>query len=120
MMSAIVTGAAAPPAPTATRRPRGGLLRAVLHNRKAMVGAALLILFIVLAAFPHLFVPWLHGDPRAIDYRPLAPPRRSPPCPWSPRRASTGWAPPAWARTFTPSSSTAPASRSSSRWSPAP
>jgi peptide/nickel transport system permease protein len=69
-MSAIVAGTAAP-APSATRRPRGGLLRAILHNRKAMLGAALLLLFIVLAAFPHLFVPWLHGDPRAIGDVPL-------------------------------------------------
>src|SRR3954464_2594789 len=71
MMSAIVTGAAAPPAPTATRRPRGGLLPAVLRNRKPCVGGALLILFLLLAPFPHLFVPWLHGDPRAIGDLPL-------------------------------------------------
>jgi peptide/nickel transport system permease protein len=34
----------------------------------------LLVLFILLAAFPHLFVPWLHGDPRAIGDVPLAHP----------------------------------------------
>jgi peptide/nickel transport system permease protein len=73
-MSAIVTGAAAPAAPSATRRPRGGVFRAVLRNRKAMIGAGLLLLFILLAAFPHLFVPWLHGDPRAIGDTPLAHP----------------------------------------------
>jgi peptide/nickel transport system permease protein len=70
-MSAIIAGSAPAAAPTATRRPRGGLLRAVLRNRKAMLGAVLLLLFILLAAFPHLFVPWLHGDPRAIGDLPL-------------------------------------------------
>src|SRR6059036_640552 len=72
-MSAVVAGAAAPVS-GATRRPRGGLIRAILGNRKAMFGAALLLLFILLAAFPHLFVPWLHGDPRAIGDAPLQPP----------------------------------------------
>ena len=72
-MSAIVAGTAAP-APSAARRPRGGLLRAILHNRKAMLGAALLLLFVLLAAFPQLFVPGLHGDPRAIGDTPQAHP----------------------------------------------
>src|ERR687885_388892 len=55
-MSAVVAGAAAPVSTTA-RRPRGGLIRAILRNRKAVAGAILLLLFILLAAFPHLFVP---------------------------------------------------------------
>ena len=67
-MSTIVAGTAAP---STTRRPRGGLWRAILHNRKAMVGAVLLVLFCLLAAFPHLFVPGLHGDPQAIGDLPL-------------------------------------------------
>ena len=53
------------------RRRRGGVLRAVRGNRKAMVGAGLFLLFCVLAAFPHLFVPWQHGDPRDIGDIPL-------------------------------------------------
>jgi peptide/nickel transport system permease protein len=73
MMSAVVAGASAPVS-TTTRRPRGGLIRAILRNRKAVAGAALLLLFILLAAFPHLFVPWLHGDPRAIGDLPLQEP----------------------------------------------
>jgi peptide/nickel transport system permease protein len=50
----------------ARRRGRGGLRRAILSNRKAMAGLALLVLFCLLAAFPHLFVPWQHGDPRTV------------------------------------------------------
>jgi peptide/nickel transport system permease protein len=69
-MSAVVAGASAPVS-TSARRPRGGIFRAILHNRKAVVGAALLLLFILLAVFPHLFVPWLHGDPRDIGDLPL-------------------------------------------------
>jgi peptide/nickel transport system permease protein len=69
-MSTIVAGTATA-APSTTRRTRGGLWRAILHNRKAMVGAVLLVLFCLLAAFPHLFVPWLHGDPQAIGELPL-------------------------------------------------
>src|SRR4051794_32096365 len=69
-MSAIVAGTA-PAAPSVSRRPRGGIFRAILHNRKAMTGAALLLLFILLAAVPKLFVPWLKGDPQAIGDLPL-------------------------------------------------
>ena len=57
--------------PTPAVPPARGLWRAILHNRKAMLGAVLLLLFVLLAAFPHLFVPWLHGDPRAIGDLPL-------------------------------------------------
>ncbi len=53
------------------RRRRGGVLRAVRGNRKAMVGAGLFVLFCLLAAFPHLFVPWQHADPRDIGDIPL-------------------------------------------------
>ena len=48
------------------RRGRSGLGRAILSNRKAMAGLALLVLFCLLAAFPHIFVPWQHGDPRTV------------------------------------------------------
>lgn len=63
-MTAVVAGATA--APAAARRTRRGVWRAILRNRKAMVGATLFVLFCLLAAFPHLFVPWLHGDPQAV------------------------------------------------------
>src|SRR5665213_3451747 len=61
-----VTGAAPP-----NRRRGGGVWRAVRGNRKAMVGVALSTLFILLAAVPHLFVPWQHGDPQAVGETPL-------------------------------------------------
>jgi peptide/nickel transport system permease protein len=48
------------------RRGHGGLARAILSNRKAMAGLVLLFLFCLLAAVPHVFVPWQHGDPRAV------------------------------------------------------
>jgi peptide/nickel transport system permease protein len=41
-------------------------MRAILHNRKAIVGLALFLLFCLAAAFPHIFVPWLHGRPDAV------------------------------------------------------
>jgi peptide/nickel transport system permease protein len=69
-MSAVVAGASAPVAGV-SRRPRGGLLRAILRNRKAVIGAALLFLFVLLAAFPGLFVPGAHHDPQAIGDMPL-------------------------------------------------
>jgi peptide/nickel transport system permease protein len=53
------------------RSGRGGLLRAVRGNKKAMLGAFMLALFCLLAAFPHLFVPWQHGDPRDVGTAPL-------------------------------------------------
>jgi peptide/nickel transport system permease protein len=53
------------------QRRRGGIPRAILGNRKATVGLALFVLFCLLAAFPHLFVPWEHGDPQAIVAKPL-------------------------------------------------
>jgi peptide/nickel transport system permease protein len=48
------------------RRGRGGLWRAIRGNRKAMFGLIVFLIFCLAAAFPHLFVPWAHGDPRAI------------------------------------------------------
>lgn len=49
---------------------RGGLWRAILGNRKASVGLLLFLLFCLAAAFPHLFVPWSHGDPQAVGQFP--------------------------------------------------
>ena len=89
-MSAIVTGAAARGTERHASAARWSA-QAILRNRKAMIGAGLLLLFILLAAFPHLFVPWLHGDPRAIGDLPLEHPSGKH---WLGRRAS--------ARTCTP------------------
>lgn len=50
---------------------RRGVFRAILRNRKAVVGASLLLLFTLAAAFPRLFVPWQHGDPRTVGGTPL-------------------------------------------------
>src|SRR5438105_1714610 len=44
----------------------GGLWRAIRSNRKASVGLALFLLFCLVAAFPHLFVPWVHDDVRTV------------------------------------------------------
>jgi peptide/nickel transport system permease protein len=70
-LTAGTTGAAeAAPAPT--RRRRGGLFRAIRTNRKATVGAVLLVLFAVLAAFPQWFTS-IH-DPNAHAFDLLLPP----------------------------------------------
>jgi len=52
--------------PESIKRRRGGLWRAILHNRKAVVGLVLFVLFCLAAAFPHIFVPWLHGPPDKV------------------------------------------------------
>lgn len=59
--TAAVTGKIQP------RRGRGGGLgRAILRNRKATLGLLLFLIFCLAAAFPHIFVPWAHGDPQAV------------------------------------------------------
>jgi peptide/nickel transport system permease protein len=72
-MSAILVDTSPAQAPVGPRRRggRGGLLRALRGNRKAMLGAFLFVMFCLLAAFPHLFVPWQHGDPRDVGTTPL-------------------------------------------------
>jgi peptide/nickel transport system permease protein len=69
-MSTIVAEHATLP-PRIKRRPGAKIWAAVTSNRKAMLGTFLLVLFCLLAAFPHLFVPWQHGDPRLIGATPL-------------------------------------------------
>ncbi len=66
MSTLLVDSAADAEVTPARRRGRGGLGRAILSNRKALAGLVLLLLFCFLAAAPHLFVPWQHGDPRAV------------------------------------------------------
>jgi peptide/nickel transport system permease protein len=56
MSAALVAGTPTEtPAATAARRRRGGVLRAIRGNRKAMVGALLLLAFTVLAIVPQWF-----------------------------------------------------------------
>lgn len=72
LIAAGTTGG--PVAPDATapqtsgrRRPGSGLLRAIGGNRKAMVGAVLLVVFAVLAAVPQLFTPVRDPNAHAFD-----------------------------------------------------
>ena len=55
MTALLVDTSAAATAPPAAARRRGGLWRAVLGSRKAMVGLVLFFVFCVLAAVPQLF-----------------------------------------------------------------
>src|SRR3954454_12148162 len=64
------TAATAPPAPI--RRRGGGLLRAVLGSRKAMVGLAIFVVFSVWALVPQLFTSV--DDPNRIAFPPALPP----------------------------------------------
>lgn len=56
------------------KRHRRGLWSGILRSRKAVFGLVLFTLFCIIAAFPHLFVPWQHGNPQAIGQTPLAHP----------------------------------------------
>jgi peptide/nickel transport system permease protein len=67
------TTGAAETAPGPTRRRRGGgLFRAILTNRKATVGAVLLVVFAVLSAFPQWFTSV--EDPNAHAFDLMLPP----------------------------------------------
>jgi len=70
-LSALLTTApaVAPPSP---RRRGGGVLRAVLRNRKALVGLILFLIFMVLAAVPRLFTSVT--EPNKLAYPPALPP----------------------------------------------
>ena len=54
---------------TARRRPGAKLWRALRHNRKATVGALLLLFFVVLAVFPGEIAPY---SPTTITFGPGA------------------------------------------------
>ncbi|HEX3781170.1 MAG TPA: ABC transporter permease [Pseudonocardiaceae bacterium] len=56
------------------RRSRGALLRAIRSNRKAMVGAIILLVFVILAIIPQWLFP---GDPAAEVYARMAGPSGS-------------------------------------------
>jgi peptide/nickel transport system permease protein len=66
MSTIIAESATVNSTPRSLRKRRGGLVRAVLHNRKAVVGLALFLLFCLAAAVPHIFVPWLDGPPDKV------------------------------------------------------
>ena len=73
MSASILAGAPgdAPPA-RHTKRHGSSLLRAVLGNRKALVGAALLLVFVVLSLVPQWFTSV--SDPNAHEFGLLLPP----------------------------------------------
>jgi peptide/nickel transport system permease protein len=60
---AVTEGAAA----VGARRPPRRFMRAVLHNRKAMAGAVILLVMVFVAAFPGLIAPY---DPQATAFLP--------------------------------------------------
>ena len=69
-MTAILVGTPVNSEPSrASRRRGGGLWSAIRHNRKAMVGLVLFLLFCLVAAFPGLFTTVRH--PNDIAYQPL-------------------------------------------------
>jgi peptide/nickel transport system permease protein len=75
-MSTLIAGATGAaegtPGPVGRRRRGGGLFRAIRTNRKATVGAALLVLFAVLSAVPQWFTSV--KDPNAHAFDLLLPP----------------------------------------------
>lgn len=74
MTALLVDTAAAAPAPTSTRR-SGGVWRAVLHSRKAVVGLVIFAIFCIFAAIPGLFTSV--DDPNRLGFTPSLPPSAS-------------------------------------------
>src|SRR5689334_21600676 len=68
MTALLVDTSAATAAPAVTRRRGGGLWRAVLASRKAMVGVGILFVFCLLAAVPQLFTDV--RDPNRLQFDP--------------------------------------------------
>jgi peptide/nickel transport system permease protein len=66
-MTALLTSAAVPTAPVPARR-RGGFLRGLVRNRKAMIGLIIFVIFAVFAAVPQLFTSV--RDPNRLAYQP--------------------------------------------------
>jgi len=71
-MTALLTTPPAAAAPPSPRRRGGGILRAVLRNRKALIGLILFLIFLVLAAVPQLFTSVT--DPNKLAFEPALPP----------------------------------------------
>jgi peptide/nickel transport system permease protein len=69
-VTALLTTAA--PAAMVSPRRRGGALRGVLRNRKALTGLILFLIFVVLAAVPRLFTSVT--DPNRLAFAPALPP----------------------------------------------
>ena len=70
-MTALLT-TATPVAPPSPRRRGGGFLRSLLHNRKAMIGLIIFIVFTVLAVVPQLFTSVT--EPNKLAFPPALPP----------------------------------------------
>ena len=73
-MTALLTTAAPPAAPSSPRRRGGAFLRAVLRNRKAMIGVIIFLVFSVMAAVPQLFTSVT--EPNKLAFPPALPPSR--------------------------------------------
>jgi peptide/nickel transport system permease protein len=71
-MTALLTAAPDATAQPMARRRRGGLLRSVLRNRKAMFGVVLFLIFLVLAVVPELFTSV--REPNKLAFPPALPP----------------------------------------------
>jgi peptide/nickel transport system permease protein len=72
-VTALLTTAAPLPGPPApTRRRGGGILRAVLRSRRALIGLIIFVVFLVLAAVPQLFTSVT--DPNQLAFPPALPP----------------------------------------------
>jgi peptide/nickel transport system permease protein len=72
-VTALLTNAATvAPAPPARRRRGGGALRNLVHNRKALTGLIILLIFTVFALVPEAFTPV--RDPNKLAFPPALPP----------------------------------------------
>jgi peptide/nickel transport system permease protein len=71
-LTALLTGAAGTVTEPLARRRRGGPFRSVLRNPKALVGLVLFVIFVILAAVPHLFTSV--DDPNKLAFAPALPP----------------------------------------------
>jgi peptide/nickel transport system permease protein len=71
-MTSLLVQAPGAAGPVASRRRGGGLVSAVLHSRKALVGLVIFVVFCVFAAVPQLFTSV--EDPNALAFPPSLPP----------------------------------------------
>jgi peptide/nickel transport system permease protein len=72
-VTALLTNAATvAPAPPARRRRGGGALHNLVHNRKALTGLIILLIFTVFALVPEAFTPV--RDPNKLAFPPALPP----------------------------------------------
>jgi len=71
-VTALLTTSPSATAPPSPRRRGGGILRAVLRNRKALIGLVIFGVFTVLAAVPQLFTSVT--EPNKLAFPPALPP----------------------------------------------